>query len=483
VKDSNSTPRLCGTRSPSWRLIAACVLLFSGVAGLSKPSAAVRADGLPGNGPIVPTVVASGLDDPRGLTVGPDGNLYGGIAGSGTATNPGGECGAAAHGGAATGGGVVRIAGSEVTTVSRNLPSTLGRFGQVGAAAVAFIGNTMYVLEEGTCSGSAPKQPKGVYRVGAAGSVTLVANLTKYYSTHPVKTPDPGDFAPAGNPFSMMAMSGDLYVAEANHAEIDKVDPTNGTITRLLDFSQEPWLGITGIASWQGSVYFADLTEFPVVPGTAGIFKLNADGSTTQVASGLTAVAGLAIGADGTMYATELTTAAGMPKHGNGAVVSASQSGVVTTLTTDLYFPSGITVAPDGGLDVSDYSDQTAPETGEILHLAVPGAAAVRLQRIGNGTTVSFTVSFVSAHPGDGWVEFGSGPGCSGLVELATQDRVTGTTSHTVTVTGNDLPGTVGDIGIEPGVSYWFETVTVTQFGAEVDDNDGRCYSLTIPTS
>jgi hypothetical protein len=55
--------------------------------------------------------------------------------------------------------------------------------------------------------------------------------------------------------------------------------------------------------------------------------------------------------------------------------------------------------------------------------------------------------------------------------------------SHSVTVRGNDLPGTVGDIGIEPGATYWFETVTATRAGAEVDNNDGKCYSVTIPLS
>jgi hypothetical protein len=52
-----------------------------------------------------------------------------------------------------------------------------------------------------------------------------------------------------------------------------------------------------------------------------------------------------------------------------------------------------------------------------------------------------------------------------------------------VKVTGNDLPGTVGDIGITPGATYWFETVTSTRFGTEVDNNEGKCYAVTVPTS
>lgn len=95
----------------------------------------------------------------------------------------------------------------------------------------------------------------------------------------------------------------------------------------------------------------------------------------------------------------------------------------------------------------------------------------------------SFTVSFSSTSPGDGRVLFGSGPGCLGLVQVGTQDQNLGTTSHTVTVTGNDLPGTVGDAGIQPGTTYWYETVTLTRSGEEIDRNGGRCYSVTTPTS
>ena len=95
----------------------------------------------------------------------------------------------------------------------------------------------------------------------------------------------------------------------------------------------------------------------------------------------------------------------------------------------------------------------------------------------GNG----FQVSFTSSAPGQGEVYFGSGPGCQGLVEVATRDAGTGTTSHRLLVLGNDLPGTVGDNGIVPGTTYWYEVVTVSSGGQETDDNHGACYSVTVP--
>jgi hypothetical protein len=100
-----------------------------------------------------------------------------------------------------------------------------------------------------------------------------------------------------------------------------------------------------------------------------------------------------------------------------------------------------------------------------------------------SSTSNSFTVAFVSTAAGEGRVYFGSGPGCQGLVEVATQDRSPGTTTHMVTVSGNDLPGTVGDIGIQPSTTYWYETATTSHSQEEIDNNNGQCYSVTtLPT-
>jgi hypothetical protein len=40
----------------------------------------------------------------------------------------------------------------------------------------------------------------------------------------------------------------------------------------------------------------------------------------------------------------------------------------------------------------------------------------------------------------------------------------------------------VGDNGILPGATYWFEA-TVTRTGTEIDDNQGACYRVTTSTA
>jgi hypothetical protein len=123
---------------------------------------------------------------------------------------------------------------------------------------------------------------------------------------------------------------------------------------------------------------------------------------------------------------------------------------------------------------------------GVVAQLGIGVAAApsvVSIKSMPGASTASFKVAFTSAVPGQGEVYFGSGPGCAGLVETATHDLHPGTTHHVVVVTGNDLPGSVGDNGIQPGGAYWFEVATITSSGTQIDNNGGDCYSVTLPTS
>ena len=90
-------------------------------------------------------------------------------------------------------------------------------------------------------------------------------------------------------------------------------------------------------------------------------------------------------------------------------------------------------------------------------------------------------ITFTSTNPGNGSVYFGPGPQCSGLVEVATQDFGAGTTHHRVLVSGNDLPGTVGNIGLTPGTTYSYEVTTTSSAGNETDINGGSCYTFTVP--
>lgn len=126
----------------------------------------------------------------------------------------------------------------------------------------------------------------------------------------------------------------------------------------------------------------------------------------------------------------------------------------------------------------------TAPPapTATATPIPVPAVNAVgALAPSPPGVTGRFTVTFSSVTAGQGEVFFG--PSCNALIMVATRDLHAGTTQHAVIVTGNDLPGTLGDVGIQPGATYFFQTVVITPAGQSVDNNGGKCYSVTIPAT
>lgn len=112
-----------------------------------------------------------------------------------------------------------------------------------------------------------------------------------------------------------------------------------------------------------------------------------------------------------------------------------------------------------------------------------PPTAAPQVVSMNGALSASFTVTFTSVTNGQGEVLFGSGPGCTGLVGVAANDSGAGTNQHSVTVTGNDWGGSAGANPIQPGATYSYEVVTVSKTGAEKNDNNGNCYTVTIPAT
>ena len=347
------------------------------VAAILAPSAAA---GGTGNA----TVFASGLNNPRGLEWGPDGNLYVAEGGAGgTTSTTADQCtqvkppiGPYKGGFSAD---ILRFAPDGTrSVVAGGLPSDQSappRNFQSGVADVAFIGHTLYALEAGAgCSHGHADVDNAILRVNANGTTTQVANLSAFIKANPVAQPDEDDFEPDGTWYSMVPFHGDLYAVEPNHGEVDQIDPWTGTVSRLVDVSATyGHIVPTAIAfgGLFGGFALGNLGTFPVVPGSSQLMRVTPWGGISTVRTGFTTILGLDFDLWGNLYVLESMTAAGPPgpaQLGTGKIVRINFFGGTSTIATGLSFPTGMTIGPDGALYVSNLGF-AGPGAGQILRI------------------------------------------------------------------------------------------------------------------
>lgn len=141
--------------------------MITALVGASITPAFGQSPPLPANA----TLVAAGLEGPRGLRFGPDGDLYVAEAGTGGSTSTAGKCTQVpTPPGPYTGGLTARISkishNGTRTTVASGFPSTISAGGTIGVADVVFLDGDLYAaVAGGGCSHGNANSPSGIAKV------------------------------------------------------------------------------------------------------------------------------------------------------------------------------------------------------------------------------------------------------------------------------------------------------------------------------
>lgn len=347
------------------------------------------------------TVVAEGLNAPRGLAFGPDGTLYVAEQGAG-----GDECieGVGPEGPTTFCLGMTAAISSvtdgALEPVVSGLPSVVMGQEILGISDVAITADGEFIVTVNL--GGAPEARANFGSVGpfagtlssaaADGTLTVIADLAQWEADNNPDAADPGSSVDS-NPYSVViAPDGSYLVADAGGNDLLMV-AADGTVTAGAVFpatfvpappmdptaspdpaaspAMMPMQAVpTSVAIGpDGAAYVSQLTGFPFPVGGSSIWRVAPGEEPTVYASGFTNVVDLAFGPDGTLWVLEFAHNGLLSGDITGGLLSVAPGGGEPTLvaTDGLMAPGGVAVDADGTVYVSNGS--VMPGGGAIVTL------------------------------------------------------------------------------------------------------------------
>ncbi|MBD2095695.1 ScyD/ScyE family protein [Trichocoleus sp. FACHB-591] len=330
-------------------------------------------------------VIASNLDNPRGLTIGSNGALYVTEAGRGgtgpcipSPTNPSASV---CYGST---GALTRIENGVVTRVVTGLPSLAAADGSeaTGAHDIAFDATDQPYVLIGLGSNPAVRSTLGVPEFGQLLKINALDGGSNWTAIADVaafeKTENPDGGRVDSNPYSFVIQNNTAYVADAGANALLKANLNNGEVdlasvfdTRLVtnpfggsDIPMESVPNAVASGS-DGTVYVGELTGFPFPVDGARVYRV-ANGVPEVFAEGFTNIIDLDFDDNGNLYVLEYATNGLLSGDLTGALTRLNSDGTRTTLLSEgLFAPTSFTFGENGNIFIANRG--IAAGQGEII--------------------------------------------------------------------------------------------------------------------
>lgn len=326
------------------------------------------------------TTVMRGLDNPRGLAVGPEGALYVAEAGRG-GDGPGITVRSDFRSYGPTG-AVTRLWRGRQERLASGLPSLIGQRTRevTGPHDISLLGRGQAYVTIGlgfdptrrSELGPVGEQFGRLARVLPNGRWRIEEDLGAYEVAA-----NPDGLLPDSNPYGLLSLPGGRVVADAGANALLGV-AANGRIGTLavFPFPPNPTVPRVGPPVVQpvptsvavgpdGALYVGLLTGFPFPVGGARVFRVVPGQGPEVYLAGFTTIIDLDFGSDGSLYVLQHATGPAM--SGPGALIRVASGGARATLHGGLDHPTSTVVGPDGAVYVTNRG--TSVGVGEVLRI------------------------------------------------------------------------------------------------------------------